>query len=156
MLGIGNILLGDEGIGVRVIELLQAHYCFPDEVQVLDGGTKALDLVPYLEVQKLLVIDAVEAAQPPGTIVKLHGDEVPACLYRRLSPHEVGLADLLSITQLRGLEPPQITLIGIQPATLDVGLELSPVVRNRLPDLVDLVVQEVSGWGYRAEYQPVF
>lgn len=156
VLGIGNILLGDEGVGVRVIELLQSHYWFSEEVQVLDGGTMSLDLIPYLEVEQLLVVDAVETGHPPGTIVHLSGDAVPSCLNRSLTPHEIGLADLLSVARLRGLEPPELALIGIQPASLDVGIELSPEVCERLPELVDRVIQEVSRWGYRVEYQPVF
>jgi hydrogenase maturation protease len=153
VLGIGNILLQDEGVGVRVIEHIRNHYRLADEVQVIDGGTMGLDLLPYLEVEQLLVVDAVDAGEPPGTIVCLRDREVPAHLNQKISSHHIGLADILSITRLRGTEPRQIVLIGIQPASLDVGLELSPTISAQVPTLVEQVLQEVRDWGYHVEHQ---
>ncbi len=149
VLGVGNILLQDEGVGVRVVEHLQEHYIFPDEVQVLDGGTMGLDLLLYLEgVKHLLVVDAVDARRPPGSIIRLTDDEIPVLLGRKLSPHQIGLADLLSVAGLRDLTPQQVVLIGVQPAWLETGLDLSPTIQARLPSIVDMVLEEVKSWGY--------
>jgi hydrogenase maturation protease len=149
VLGVGNILLQDEGVGVRVVEHLQENYTFPEEVQVLDGGTMGLDLLFYLEgVDRLLVIDAVDARQPPGTIVRLTDGQIPALLGRKLSPHQIGLADLLSVAGLRDLTPSQVVLIGVQPASLETELSLSPTIRAQLPSIIDMVTQELKRWGY--------
>jgi len=149
VLGVGNILLQDEGVGVRVVEQLQENYTFPEEVQVLDGGTMGLDLLHYLEgVDHLLVIDAVDARQPPGSVVRLTDGEIPAFLGRKLSPHQIGLADLLSVASLRDLAPRETVLIGVQPASLETELSLSPTVRAQLPAIIDMVVEELKRWGY--------
>jgi hydrogenase maturation protease len=149
VLGVGNILLQDEGIGVRVVEQLQEAYAFPEEVQVLDGGTMGLDLLYYLEeVDRLLVVDAVDARQPPGTVVRLTDGQIPALLGRKLSPHQIGLADLLSVAGLRDLMPRETVLIGVQPASLETDLSLSPIVSAQLPSIVDMVIEELKRWGH--------
>jgi hydrogenase maturation protease len=149
VLGVGNILLQDEGVGVRVVEQLQEAYAFPEEVQVLDGGTMGLDLLYYLEeVDRLLVVDAVDARQPPGTVVRLTDGQIPALLGRKLSPHQIGLADLLSVAGLRDLTPRETVLIGVQPASLETDLSLSPIVSAQLPSIVDMVIEELKRWGH--------
>lgn len=149
VLGVGNILLQDEGVGVRVVEQLQEAYAFPEEVQVLDGGTMGLDLLYYLEeVDRLLVVDAVDARQPPGTVVRLTDGQIPALLGRKISPHQIGLADLLSVAGLRDLTPRETVLIGVQPASLETDLSLSPIVSAQLPSIVDMVIEELKRWGH--------
>jgi len=148
VLGLGNILLGDEGVGVRVVERLQALYEFPQEVQVLDGGTLALDLLPYVEdAGRLLVIDALEMGAEPGTIARLEGDEVPAFLSVKISPHQVGLADLLAAARLRDRYPRELVLWGVQPGVMSPGLELSSPVAAQVEVLVYRVLVELSRWG---------
>ncbi len=152
VLGVGNILLQDEGVGVRVVEHLKEYYTLPEEVQVLDGGTMGLGLLSYLDgVDRLLVIDAVDAGRPPGTVVRLTDGEIPAFLGRKLSPHQIGLADLLSVAQLRDLMPRRVVLIGVQPDSLEVGLELSPTVGGQMPLIVETVLKEMSTWGHTVE-----
>ncbi len=151
VLGIGNILLQDEGIGVRVVEALQEQYHFGDAVDLIDGGTKGFELLPFLEVDHILVVDAVEADAAPGTLVKLHNDEVPRFLGQKVSPHQIGLADILSIATLRGMDPADMVLIGVQPAALDVGIELSPTIAALLPSLMEQVIAQLQQWGYPAE-----
>ena len=99
VLGLGNILLGDEGVGVRVVERLLERYDFPEGVRVMDGGTLGLDLLPYVEdASRLLVVDAVQARKPPGTLVRMTGDEIPVFLdASKVSPHQEGLQDLLAV-----------------------------------------------------------
>lgn len=151
VLGIGNILLQDEGIGVRVVEALQAQYDFGDAVDLIDGGTKGFELLPFLEVDHILVVDAVEADAAPGTLVTLQNDDVPRFLGQKVSPHQIGLADILSVATLRGMDPADMVLIGVQPAALDVGIELSPTIEAQLPVLVALVLQQLQQWGYTTE-----
>jgi hydrogenase maturation protease len=152
VLGLGNILLSDEGVGVRVVERLQELYEFPQEVQVLDGGTLALDLLPYVEeTDRLLVIDALEMGAEPGAIARLESDEVPAFLSVKLSPHQMGLADLLAAARLRDVYPEQLVLWGMQPGVMRPGLELSPPVAAQVEVLVDRVLAELSLWGIEPE-----
>jgi hydrogenase maturation protease len=148
VLGLGNILLGDEGVGVRVVERLQERYEFPQGVQVLDGGTLALDLLPYVEdTDRLLVIDALELGAEPGTIARLEGDQVPASLSVKISPHQMGLADVLAAARLRDVYPGQVVLWGVQPGVMGAGLELSSPVAAQVEVLVDRVLAELSQWG---------
>jgi hydrogenase maturation protease len=153
VLGLGNILLGDEGVGVRVVERLQELYEFPQGVQVLDGGTLALDLLPYVEdADHLLVIDALEMGAEPGEIVRLENDEVPAFLSVKLSPHQMGLADLLAAARLRGLYPGQLVLWGVQPAVMRPGLALSPSAAAQVEVLVGKVLAELRQWGIEPRF----
>ncbi len=147
VLGVGNILLQDEGVGVRVVEALHAQRTWPDTVLLLDGGTMGLDLIGYLEgVDTMLIIDAVEARQPPGTIVRLVGSEIPAFLGNKISPHQVGISDILSVALLRDLMPREVVLIGIQPAVVATGLELSPTLTARMPAIIDAVLEQLRAW----------
>lgn len=148
ILGVGNILLQDEGVGVRVLEQLQQRYSFPDGVQLLDGGTMGLDLINYLEnLDYLLVLDAVDSARPPGSILCLENDEIPALLQHKMSPHQIGLSDILSVARLRDMMPSHVVLIGIQPASLQTGLELSPDVAAHMDTLIDEVLKHLDAWG---------
>jgi hydrogenase maturation protease len=148
VLGLGNILLCDEGVGVRVVERLQELYEFPQGVQVLDGGTLALDLLPCVEdADRLLVVDALEMGAEPGAIARLEGDEVPAFLGVKISPHQMGLADLLAAARLRNLYPGELVLWGVQPGVMNTGLELSYPVAAQVEVLVDRVLSELSRWG---------
>jgi hydrogenase maturation protease len=148
VLGLGNILLRDEGVGVRVVERLQALYRLPPGVQVVDGGTLGLDLMAYLEAaDRLLVIDAVDIGAEPGTLAHLEGTEVPAFLSVKLSPHQMGLSDLLAAARLRDVYPEEVILWGVQPAAIDVGLDLSPVVAAQVDVLVEKALAELHQWG---------
>ena len=90
----------------------------------------------------------MDARQPPGSVVRLADGEIPAFLGRKLSPHQIGLADLLSVASLRGLAPRETVLIGVQPASLETELSLSPTVRAQVPAIMDMVVEELKRWGY--------
>ena len=148
VLGIGNLIMSDDGIGVRVVQLLSGRYRFPAGVSIVDGGTLGLDLLPKLEgVERLLVVDAVEMGRPPGSIVRLCGDDVPVVLETRLSPHQVGLKDLLAVAMLQGFMPREMVLWGVQPERCELGMELSEVVAVQLVFLVDRVLNELAGWG---------
>lgn len=148
VLGLGNVLLSDEGVGVHVVHLLRERYDFPQEVEILDGGTLGLDLLPYVEdADRLLIVDAVQMDTPPGTVARLVGDEIPAVLSLKYSPHQMGLSDLLAAARLRGHLPAEVVLWGVQPASLEVGLELSPAVAAQMESLVQNVLAELQRWG---------
>lgn len=150
ILGVGNLLLSDEGVGVRVVERLAATYELPEGVQILDGGTLGLDLLYYLEgVDNLLIVDAVEMNKEPGTLLRMEGDEVPSFLSIKMSPHQIGIPDMLFAARLKGLYPSNVVLWGVQPAALDVGLELSPAVDSQVDVLVSKVVEQLVQWGDR-------
>lgn len=152
ILGIGNILLQDEGLGVRAVERLQERYELPPEVQAIDGGVMGLDLLPYLEgVSHLLVVDAVQMGAEPGTLVRLEGDEIPRALPMKMSLHQVGLQELLFFAQLQETLPPHVVLWGMEPASFDPGLDLSPTIASRLDDLVEAVYKELLSWGIRLQ-----
>jgi len=149
VLGLGNILLGDEGVGVRVVERLLEQYDFPEGVRVMDGGTLGMDLLPYVEdASRLLVIDAVQARKPPGTLVRMEGDEIPVFLdASKVSPHQEGLQDLLAVAVLKGYLPDEVVFWGAQIESLGVGLELSAPVAAQVDALGGKVLEELSRWG---------
>ena len=149
VLGLGNILLGDEGVGVRVVERLLEQYDFPEGVRVMDGGTLGLDLLPYVEdASRLLVVDAVQARKPPGTLVRMTGDEIPVFLdASKVSPHQEGLQDLLAVAVLKGYLPGEVVLWGVQVESLGVGLDLSEAVAGQVEALAGKVLAELARWG---------
>ena len=152
VLGIGNIIMSDDGAGVRVVQRLAEEFRFPPEVMVLDGGTLGLDLLPELEgVEKLIVVDAVETGKPPGTLVRLTGDDVSIAVETKVSPHQMGLKDLLAAASLQGSLPGELVLLGIQPARVETGTVLSPAVAARLESLMGNVVDKLARWGIAAE-----
>jgi hydrogenase maturation protease len=148
VLGLGNVLRRDEGLGIRALQRLQERYTLSGEVQLVDGGTLGLELLAYLEdARRLLVLDAALTEGPPGALIRLAGEDVPAFLGMRSSPHEIGLADLLAVLRLRGLEPEEVVVLGMQPEVIELGWELSPVVSAWLDLLVDMAVSELERWG---------
>jgi hydrogenase maturation protease len=149
ILGVGNLLMSDEGVGVRVIERLTERYWLPEEVQTLDGGTLGMDLLFYLEgVDNLILVDAVDAGEPPGTIVRMEGDDVPAFLSVKISPHQIGVPDMLFAAKLKDLYPKELVLFGVQPERLAIGMELSFTVEALVDELVDYVIGQLKNWGF--------
>jgi hydrogenase maturation protease len=149
VLGLGNILLRDEGVGVRVVEALAERYVLPAGVEIVDGGTCGMDLLDTLAgCDHLLVCDAVRTGAAPGSMVKLVGDRVPALFQVRYSPHQLGLMDVLATLNLTGEAPATLTLIGIVPADLSLGLELSPVVAEAAERAVEELAGELRGLGF--------
>lgn len=112
VLGLGNILLRDEGVGVRVIEALAERYILPPEVEVVDGGTAGMELLNVIaSCDHLLICDAVKEDAPPGTVIKLVDAEIPTFFQTRYSPHQLGLADVLATLTLTDEAPGSVTLI---------------------------------------------
>jgi hydrogenase maturation protease len=150
VLGIGNLVMTDDGIGVRVVQSIEERFRFPDQVTVLDGGTLGLDLLPRIEAaERLLIVDALETGAPPGTLVRLSGAQIPEALEARLSPHQIGLQELLSVASLLGHSPGETVLWGVQPESIQMALRLSASVAAQLEPLVGKVLEELAAWGVR-------
>jgi hydrogenase maturation protease len=151
VLGLGNILLQDEALGVRAMEGLRQQSRLPEHVSMLDGGTLGLNLLPYLfECDQVLFLDAVNFDAKPGALIRLEGEEIPTRLAQKMSMHQIGLQDLLAALSFRGKLPGRMVLWGMQPESLDWGLELSPTVQTAMPALVAQAAQELSNWGVLA------
>jgi hydrogenase maturation protease len=108
-----------------------------------------MDILYYLEgIENLLLVDAVEARKEPGTIIRLEDDEVPAFLSMKISPHQVGVPDMLAAAKFKNLYPKRLVLWGIQPDWLDMGMELSPLIASKVDILVANVVEQPKAWGH--------
>ena len=147
VLGVGNLIQSDDGVGIHAIRRLQALAELPNGVEVVDGGTMGLELLHCLEgIDNLVVVDAVDRGLAPGALVRMAGEQVPAYLSLKLSPHQIGLPDLLFAAKLRDLYPQQVVIWGIQPATIEMGLALSPAVAAQVDALVQEVLEEIAQW----------
>jgi len=148
VLGLGNVLLSDEGIGVQLIEYLKDNLSFPPDIELIDGGVGGLSLLGLLAgATHLLVIDAVEAGARPGTIIRLVNSEVIGGMSLSLSSHQIGLRDILGAAELAGILPQEIVLLGVQPYSLEPGRGLSEPARSILPQLQDKVLEQLRFWG---------
>lgn len=150
ILGLGNLLCSDDGLGAAAIARLRARYEIPDGVSVQDGGTLGLALLPYLEdAEKAILVDAIRTDDPPGSHVRLDGDDVGPAVASRLSSHQIGVADLLDAARWRGRLPDVLVLLGLVPQTLELGLGRSPRVEAHLPELVQRIVEEARVLGFK-------
>jgi len=148
ILGLGNVLCGDDGLGAVAAQLLSERYQ-GERVQILDGGTLGLSLLPYLEdARDAILVDAIRAEAPAGSFVRLEGDEVAPAVAARLSPHQVGVADLLDGARWQNRVPERLVLLGLVPESLSLGLTLSPALHAALPELLARVVEEARALGY--------
>ncbi|MDD2580950.1 MAG: HyaD/HybD family hydrogenase maturation endopeptidase [Desulfuromonadaceae bacterium] len=151
VLGIGNLVMGDDAVGVLVAQRLQQGYRFADNVEVLDGGTLGLDLLPRLEnITHLIMVDAVETGRTAGTCVRLCGQDLPIALQTKISPHQMGLKDLLAVSELMGHSPKEMVLIGVQPGSIEMKIGLTAEVKVQLETLVSNVLSQLVAWGIAA------
>ena len=149
VLGLGNLLCGDDGLGAAAIARLDRDWEAPEGALVLDGGTLGLSLLPYVEdAVDAILVDAIRDDAPPGSFVRLTGEDVAPAVLHRLSPHQVGVADLLDGARLHDRYPSRLVLLGLVPQTLGLGAERSAAVESRLPDLIDQLVAEALGMGH--------
>jgi hydrogenase maturation protease len=148
VLGVGNILLKDEGVGVRVVERLQSAYAFSSNVELLDGGTLGIRLLEYITAtDHLIVVDAVRNGQPPGTLYRLPAEDLPRCVSFKNSLHQTGLLETLAYAEMLEKRPSTV-VVGIEPADITPwGTELTPVLQERLPELVESVLTEIAQAG---------
>ncbi len=144
IMGIGNILLWDEGVGVRVVEAMQ-NLDLPEHVELVDAGTAGADLVDIMTGRrKVIVVDAIESQAAPGTIFRLSGEELLPEPGASISLHQLGLVESLFMAEQLGCAPGEVVVFGIQPAEIRAGLELSPDVANAIPKVIDAVLAEIA------------
>ncbi len=145
VLGVGNPIMGDDGVGLELLAAVQTAR--PNAaVDYVDGGTGGMELVPVVQdATQLLVLDAV-AGPTPGTVVQLEGDQVPRLLSSKLSPHQVGLLDVFAAARLLGREPTLIRVVGVVPSSVEVRLGLSDVVAAALGEATALACQTLDEW----------
>ena len=149
VIGLGNPLMGDDGLGLVALERLRADYVIPPEVDLVDGGTWGMNLLPVIEdAARVILIDAIEIGATPGTPVRLERARLPRYLATKISPHQVDLRDVLGLAELRGTLPSDTIALGLQPQRIALGNELSEVLRCRVDDLVTLVVQALADRGH--------
>jgi hydrogenase maturation protease len=147
----GNILLEDEGLGVRALESLQRDYELAPGVELLDGGTTGMGLLDDISGREhLVVLDAVQTGEPAGTLVVMRGAEVPVYFGIRVTPHQLGLSDVLATLELSGEQPGSVTVLGLVPHSLELSLVLSQPIQARLGSLVEAAVEELARIGYPA------
>jgi hydrogenase maturation protease len=154
VLGIGNILLSDEGVGVHVTAMLKEQYAFSPDIDLVDGGTMGLDLLPLFQTRdKILIIDAVDFGKKAGHVGAINGNDIPSVLNSKLSVHHIGLSDVLFAAKLMRDIPPDVCLIGVQPKYLDVGLDMTSEVSGQLNSIIDLVLQKLKDWNIECVLQ---
>lgn len=148
LIGLGNILMQDEGIGVHAIKALQERFLIPPELEVVDGGTAGLNLLPFLEGRdRVLFVDAVDFGQEPGFMGELANDAIPALFGKdKASLHHVGLAEVLALARLMEILPKEICLIGIQPQAMEPGLELTELLQEKLERLITHISAKLGEW----------
>lgn len=146
VLGLGNVLMSDEGVGVRAVQRLLHDARVPSSVTLVDGGTLGLELLSYTAAaERLLVLDAVDVDAPAGTLVRL--DEASlAALPGGATVHQLGVADVLAAARMMGREPREVIVLGVQPASLALGTSLSTEVEAALDRLVDAAVSQLIEW----------
>lgn len=143
VVGVGNLLLKDEGIGVHIARALQ-QMDIPQDTKIIDGGTSP-DLPYYLKgTNKLIVIDAVKAGGEPGTVYRFHPHDVNIESTGMVSVHELGLKQNLEVMRLMGSEPRETVIIGIEPKEMDWGTELSAELQQKIPEIVNIVLKEIN------------
>ena len=155
VIGLGNPLMTDDGIGLAALERLRAAWRLPEDVVLVDGGTWGLRLLPQIEdAGRLLLLDAIDVGGAPGDVVVLEREEIPRYLRQELSPHQVGLRDVLALADLRGCLPRHTVAMGIQPTRVVLGDAISPETEASLDALVDRAGERLAEWGHAVERRP--
>jgi hydrogenase maturation protease len=147
VLGLGNTMFGDEGFGVEVIRYLDEHSDFPESVCLIDGGTQGIYLLDYFEsVDYLIVFDAIIPQKYNRQVYVYKNDELPSFIYRKMSSHQVGLSELISISRLHGKVPKNLILIGVPPVDLNLGVGLSKTVMALVPEAAKTGETIILNW----------
>lgn len=153
VLGVGNILLRDEGVGVRVVEELQRRYSFPENIRLVDGGTQGLWLMSTIqEADRLIVVDAILGRGEPGTLYRLERDDLPKGLRAKQSAHDSDLVEALNLCTLLESDPKSVVVVGVEPENIQpFGLEMTDAVAGKVDDLIDMVLGELRLLGVEPE-----
>ena len=155
-MGVGNILFTDEGVGVRVLEMLTEQYDFPDNVAMVDGGVLGMNLLGTIsDADYLIVIDAVRNGGAPGTLYRLEGEEIPKRVLAKNSLHQVDLLEALTFCEALDKHP-ETLIIGIEPEDIKtVGLDMTPIVTGKMQAMVEMVMIELELLGVTPDRRSV-
>jgi len=149
VVGLGNPLMGDDGLGIAALEILRDRWEFEPEVELLDGGTWGMNLLHLIEsAERVLLVDAINVGAAPGTAVALERDELPRLLSMKLSPHQIDMREVLAVAELRGTLPDDIVAIGLQPERIEMSTELSPTLSRNMDALLLSVAERLAAWGH--------
>lgn len=155
VLGLGNVLLTDEGVGVHALELFQRKYRTPEGVDLIDGGTSGVDMIDLIANREfLLVIDAVHTGDEPGSLVSIAGDDVRAFFRTKISPHQLGLSDLLAHLELTDERPKGMEVIGMVPKNMDTGVGLTDELKPVVERAAEIVAERLRDLGHPPERRP--
>lgn len=147
ILGIGNSIFSDEGVGVHILPLLVDMFKDDSEIEIVEGATDGMKLLgPVEDTDYLIVIDAINAGKQGGEIITLVGDEIPTFYGIKMSIHQLGFQEVLFAAKLRERFPKHIAMLGMQPTNLELGVELSKINQSRLPDLANAIKQQIFVW----------
>lgn len=148
ILGVGNILFSDEGVGIHVVQALSDAYSFPDNVSLEDGGVLGVRLLGMISLaDDLIVVDAIRNGGPPGTLYRLQGDDIPMRILAKNSLHQVDLLEALTLCQALD-KVPETVIVGVEPQDIEsLGLELTSAVQARVGDLMDMTLRELDRLG---------
>lgn len=147
ILGIGNTLYSDEGVGVHVLPLLEEALKGYENVEVIEGATDGIRLLgPVEETDYLLILDAINAGKVGGTLITINNDEIPQYFGVKMSIHQLGFQEVLFAARIREKLPEDMVMIGVQPESLEFGIEMSQTVKDVLPEVVAAVTSQVEKW----------
>jgi len=149
VVALGNPLMGDDGFGLAVLAELREHWRVPREVELVDGGTWGIRLLPLLEeAERVLFLDAIDRGAEPGRPFVLRGEELPRALCLKLSPHQIDLREVLALASFRETMPRELAAVGAQPADVALRSGLSPALAARVRDIAQLAVRTLESWGH--------
>ena len=152
VLGVGNILLTDEGLGVHVVKELKENYNFTPEISLIDGGTMGMELLTYMRgMKRILLIDAINGGEAPGTVYEFPHRELEQYFTEHISVHEVGMQDILRIRAIQENPLEDAIVIGVEPESLEIGFEPSAPVQAVLPEVKERVLRVLRNWGVQVE-----
>lgn len=151
LIGTGSPLMGDDGLGLAALERLRERWRFEPPVELMDGGTWGMNLLPFIEAaERVLILDAVDAGREAGELVMLEREALPCFFTTKLSPHQIDLREVLALAELRGTLPEDTVVIGLQPGRVEMATELGPRIRERVEELVSAAIGRLEAWGHRA------
>ena len=149
VIGLGTPLMGDDGFGLVALARLRDEWSL-DGVELADGGTWGMSLLPLIEdSDRVVILDAIAAGASPGEVVVLERERLPIYLTRKLSPHQIDLRDVLAAAEFRGRLPAETVAIGVQPHSVELGLGLSAEVESAVDGALDVVIARLRQWGHR-------
>jgi hydrogenase maturation protease len=152
VLGIGNLLIGDEGVGCRTVEELNKRFQLPEDVECIDGGTAGFELLPFFDDKdQVILVDALRNEMDPGTVMMVEDEYVPKAFLNSITPHQLGISDVLAAAQLEDNLPGKLILFGIEPKQLEVGIKLSTEVETGMEKVINAVVEQLRNFGYEVK-----